>query len=211
MMYAANAGLLSGGVITSKEGQEWLRKRLDQRVIEFQDRAANNYSKGPPAELQVTPSTDELDTVLQEIYNSADVSLFNTSFTDNLLKVQNIILRIGATLTPQQITDYSQKIGQLEYSLRGYKGDIGALASAETRLMQRRTVNLARTILERIHNIIKDIAGYAYESLDDRKRRIGTLSGKYLKKSAEEFSPSFLTPEQIETAQQVESAELGRP
>ena len=66
MEYVTSAGL-RGGVITSKEGQEWLATRLQQRREEYAAISSGNFSRGAPKEIPVSPYTD-VDSLFQQIF-----------------------------------------------------------------------------------------------------------------------------------------------
>ena len=85
MEYVTSGGL-RGGVITTKEGQEWLAKRLKQRIEEY-----NNLSSGTPVKqepIPVSPYT-EVDTILNQLFTYFSAG----SFTSNVSVEVNKLLQ----------------------------------------------------------------------------------------------------------------------
>ncbi len=218
MEYLTSAGL-RGGVITTKEGQEWLATRLKQRKEEFGAIRTGNFSRGPPSRIPVS-STTMVDTLLQQIFASFGAGSFTPGTASALSQLLTEMLKIGATITPSQLTTYSRAIQKLNETIRGYRGretgveferegliaeavrDIDperdpvaraflAANPAEERL---RAVESMQTTLKQINGVIREIARTIYDPQNAREQVMATLQQRLLGEQISNYDPTFAEP-----------------
>lgn len=212
MEYLTSAGL-RGGVITTKEGQEWLSKRLKQRAEEFEAISTKNFSRGPPSKIPVSPYT-MVDTLLQQIFASFGAGSFTSGTSSALSQLLTEILKIGATITPSQLTTYAQAIQKLNETIRGYRAGeigvdferrgiiaeaenpvIGALLAANPAEERLRAVQSMQTTLKLINGAIREIARTIYDPQNAREQVMATLSQRLLGEQIAQYNPTFAEEE----------------
>jgi len=57
MDYSTSGNAFRGGRIYTKEGQEWLAQRLQERAQEYGEMATGNFSRGIPAQISLSQNT----------------------------------------------------------------------------------------------------------------------------------------------------------
>lgn len=213
MDYSTSGNAFRGGRIYTKEGQEWLAKRLKQRVEELDAISTGNFSKGPPSKIDVSPY-NMVDTLLQQIFASFGAGSFTSGTATALSQLLGEILKIGATITPSQLTMYAQAIQKLNETIRGYRaGEIGvdferrgiiaeaenpqigyllAANPAEERL---RLVQSMQTTLKLLNGVIREIARTIYDPQSARQQVMATLQKRLLGEQLAEYVPGFAEEE----------------
>ena len=219
MEYLTSAGL-RGGVITTKEGQEWLAKRLKQRKEEFEAIRTGNFSRGPPSRIPVSPYTD-VDSLLRQIFTAFGTGSFTSSTADALNKLLEGFLKIGAVIEPTQLGNYARAVQKLAETIRSYRGvapGLGEAAEVESSVPEYtpaeerlRLVESMSTTLRLIDGVIREIARTINDPQNSRQQVMSTLSQRILGAQIGEYNPSFIREEQRQAIAEVPGVEMGRP
>jgi hypothetical protein len=210
MEYSVTAGGLRGGVISTKEGQQWLAERLKQRINEYNEISSGNFT-GPPQRISLQPNTDELDTVLQQVFTTFDTGAFTSAFMDTMNRLQNAFLNVGAMLTPMELGRYSRIIQKLYETIRSYSGQrqsglFADLASQEDKV---RTVSYVRKVLEQIGKVLTEVSRVINEDEPARKLVMSRLRELLVTRAEGQFSPSFASPSILRNIEASASLEPG--
>ena len=187
-----------GGVITTSEGQSWLAQRLKQRAQEYGERSSGSFSPRPPITPDVTPNND-VDTLLQAVFTAFTAGSFTSSLNDTLNKLLQAFIKVGATITPSQLTTYSQAIEKLMITSRAYEGDLGQLRGAvvtEPKEKRLRALDSINNTLRIIDAALKEIARIIYEPLSARQQVMGQLQSRLISRQVAEFKPGFVGTEE---------------
>lgn len=230
MEYVTSGGL-RGGVITTKEGQEWLQKRLQQRIAEYDAIATGNFSRGPPRELVTSPYV-EVDSLLSQLFSAFGTGSFTGSTADALNRLLQAIIKIGAVVEPSQLGNYARAVQKLAETIRGYRGGEVGLAydrgNIEGQLMgeearaaiynpaeeRLRLVQSMTETLKLIDGAIREIARVINESKSSREQVMSTLSQRLLGRQIGQFNPEYATanePEREQAIRNVPGVPLGVP
>lgn len=205
MDYTTSSGL-RGGVITTKEGQEWLAKRLKQRATEYEQRSTGNFSAGPPTRIELSPYND-VDTLLQIVFTNFSAGSFSSTTNENLNRLLQAFIKIGAVITPSQLATYSRAVAKMIQATRPYTGtelgeELGlAFENREKRL---RSIDLINTTLKVISATLQEIARVINESRTTREQVMSTLGTRLLGRQIEQFVPGYADEQRraaIESAQ----------
>jgi hypothetical protein len=212
MEYAASSGL-RGGVITTKEGQEWLAKRLKERAQEYAELASGQFSPRPPRQIEVTPYV-ELDSLLQVAFTAFTSGTFSSSLNETLNRLLQSLIKVGATISPSQLTTYSQAISKMIETTRSYTGanlgeELGLVY--EGREKRLRGLDAVNETLKIIDAAIKEIARVIYEPLSVREQVMTQLQSRLIGRQLELFKPGFISEERQAAVEAVRPIELGRP
>jgi hypothetical protein len=211
MEYVTSSGL-RGGVITTKEGQEWLAKTLKQRAEEYGALASGSTKTFPKIEASTTPDVDALFTTIFSAFNAGS---FTNSVAENMNKLLQALLRVGSTIDSQKVAEYARLVQQLIITIRGYRGETfgvaGDYSPSEERL---RLIENLQNTLKLIESVIREIARTIYEPQSSREQVMSTLSSRLLTQQAAQYRPTFVGPEsargtQIQQAAQ-SNLQLGR-
>jgi len=208
--YVTSAGL-RGGVIYTKDGQEWLAKRLKQRAEEYSALSSGDFSKGPPSHIDVSPYND-VDTLLQILFTAFTSGTFSNSVNDNLNKLLQALIKIGTVINPSQLTEYAQAIGKMTETTRSFIGDQFAEVQGfafEGREKRFRNLDAINATLKVIDAAIKEIARVIYEPQAARKLVMDQLSSRLLGRQVAQFRPGFISPERQERIEAVGPPALG--
>jgi len=213
MTYTTSGNAFRGGRIYTKEGQEWLAKRLQQRAEEYSAISTGNFSRGPPSKIEVSPYT-MVDTLLQQIFASFGAGSFTSGTATALNSLLGEILKIGATVSSSQLTTYAQAIQKLNETIRGYRaGEIGVdferegiIREAENPMMgyllaanpaeeRLRAIQSMQTTLKLINGAIREIARTIYDPLSSRQQVVATLQKRLLGEQIAQYNPAFAEEE----------------
>ena len=226
MDYYTSGNAFRGGRIYTKEGQEWLARRLKERAGEFEAISSGNFSKGPPQPIAVSPYTS-VDTLLSSIFAAFGSGSFTTSVATAVTQLLGEILKIGAVITPNQLTTYAQSIQKLVETIRGYRGGEPGVAydrgnieeqllegapakaiynPAEERL---RLVASIQTTLKLINGAIREIARTINDSSSARQQVMSILSQRLLGEQLAGYNPEFAGPERQAAVKNVPGVEMG--
>lgn len=209
MEYVTSGGL-RGGVITTKEGQEWLAKRLKQRIEEY-----NNLSSGTPVKqepIPVSPYT-EVDTILNQLFTYFSAGSFTSNVSTEVNKLLQGLLKIGSLVTPGQLAKYSTIVGKLIATIRPSVGvEHGTIRgftfeNTEERL---RIVDQIYKSLQLCDQVIKEIARTIYESQSAREQVMASLNTRLLGSQTIAYNPTVVGPERQQEVQDVEPVSMGR-
>lgn len=212
MQYEADAGL-RGGVITTKEGQEWLAKRLKERAQEYAELASGQFSPRAPEPIKVTPY-GEIDSLLQVAFTAFTSGTFSSSLNETLNRLLQSLIKVGATISPSQLTTYSQAISKMIETTRPYTGAILAEELGfvyEGREKRLRGLDAVNETLKIIDAAIKEIARVIYEPLSVREQVMTQLQSRLIGRQLELFKPGFISEERQAAVEAVRPVELGRP
>lgn len=211
MEYVTSGGL-RGGVITTKEGQEWLAKRLKQRIEEY-----NNLSSGTPVKqepIPVSPYT-EVDTILNQLFTYFSAGSFTSNVSVEVNKLLQGLLKIGSLVTPSQLAKYSTIVGKLIESIRPYFNDeSGRLelfgADFTPNDERKRLIDQIYKSLELCDQVIREIARTIYESQPSREQVMASLNTRLLSSQVATYDPTKYGVVRREGVQNVEPLPMGR-
>jgi len=209
--YLTSAGL-RGGVITSPEGREWLRKRLHNRIVEYDAIAKGDFSAGPPPAIDLRPKFTMLDSLFQQVFDQFSTGVFSSGLIDTMSRLLNAYLDAGPTFETNELGPYAESIQKLTEAIRSYEGDaneaglFGERAIAEE---NKRVILFARKTLVNMNKITEEIARTIYMTIPQRKTIMDELRSKFLKKTAREFTPRFASPSVQRNIESVPGIQLG--
>jgi hypothetical protein len=211
MEYVTSGGL-RGGVISTKEGQEWLAKRLLQRQEEYAQISSGNFSAGPPKHIDVSPYNN-VDTLLQALFADFSSGAFTSRVNEAANQLLSAFISIGAKLTPIQLGKYSSAVGRLRETTRPYLGrEMGEeLGFAyEGREKRFRAIDSINQTLKLIDAVLKEIARTIYDPLPAREQVMSTLRERLLSRQIETFAPTFAGEERRAAIAEPRVPQLGR-
>lgn len=209
--YLTSAGL-RGGVITSPEGREWLRKRLHNRIVEYDAIAKGDFSQGPPPAIDLRPKFTMLDSLFQQVFDQFSTGVFSSGLIDTMSRLLNAYLDAGPTFDANELGPYAESIQKLTEAIRSYEGEadeaglFGERALAEE---NKRVILFARKTLVNMNKITEEIARTIYMTIPQRKNIMDDLRSKFLKKTAREFTPRFASPSVQRNIEAVPGVRLG--
>jgi len=200
----------TGGRIYTKEGQEWLAKRLKERALEY-----SAPSSGFPAKdstIMVSPYAD-LNTILSQLFISFGTGSFTSAVADQTNKLLQALLRNGAKIQPSQLGEYAQNVGKLIETIRpsvgNEHGEIRGFTFEATEERLRLIDQIYKT-LQLCDQVIKEIARTIYESDSSREQVMASISTRLLGSQAVAFNPTVVGPERQQAIQAVQPPALGR-
>lgn len=209
MEYVTSSGL-RGGRIYTKEGQEWLAKRLQQRIKEY-----DAISSGAPSTKQdrinVSPFVN-LDLILSQLFSSFDTGFFSGGVSDLISKLNAELINSGSEIDPQQLGVYSRSVGKLIAMVRPSTGtQLGETLGPvfEAREKRLRLIDQINSKLKVTDAIIREIARTVYQPLSVRQQVMGQLSSRLLGAQYRQFTGQFSGPERMYEAATVEGVEPG--
>jgi hypothetical protein len=217
MEYTTSAGL-RGGVITTKEGQEWLAKRLKERAQEYGELASGQFSPRPPRQLEVTPY-GEIDSLLQAAFTAITTGSFSSGLNDSINRLLQSLIKVGATISPSQLTKYAQAIGNMIVTARSYSAANLQLAAPEMggELDTKKYFKLA-TIQESLKVLdaaVREIARVINEPLSAREQVMSQLQSRLIGSQLAAFNPAErgveFRPAPVELGQPRQAAPLFPP
>ena len=179
--YSQTAGGLRGGTqyyFYSKEGQEVLHKLRDRRISELNANDTRDFSAGPPKRIEVSPSTDEIDAALSKVLDQFESGAFPNSIVDDMNKLQNALVRIGATITSNKLAQYIQIFARLKVQVDRIAGVGGGPFQMDGN--QKKAVRAVGLVLDRIQRLALEINRVINEPEDVRQRAVAEISSRVL-------------------------------
>jgi len=182
MEYITSAGL-RGGVITSKEGQEWLQKRLNNRIVELDAIDSRNFSAGAPPSIALTPQFDLLNAALESVFNDFASGNFALSGTtaQNVEKVESEFLKAGSYITGRDLNTYANAFQRLTEMVRGYTPEVlrgiydrGSIAEIS------RNIGAIKNRLETLDFFLKEVARSVNWTKPEREQLMNSLRSRKL-------------------------------
>jgi hypothetical protein len=188
-----SGGSMCGGRIYTKEGQEWLAKRLKQRAKEYEERATGNFSGGPPSKIDVSPYGD-IDTLLQVAFTSLTTGSFSSGLNDTINKLLQALIQAGATISPSQLTTYAQAIGKMIVTARSYdEANLrlsGPQMGAELDTKKYFKLRTIQESLKVLDAAVREIARVINEPQSARQQVMSQLASRLLGRQIELYNPS---------------------
>ena len=203
--YHTSGNAFRGGVITTKEGREWLAQRLMQRRTEYIQKSSGDFSAGPPKRIDLSRYT-EVDTLLQSLFSDFYSGSFSAKVNESLNKLLSAFIDIGATVTDSQMATYSRAIAKLNEATAPYQGvrharEPGfAYSAAEKRF---RSLDSINETLRLIQAAVNEINRLIYEPEAAREQAMGALRQRLLSAQIKEFT----TPYSEERARRIAESE----
>ena len=198
------SGGLRGGVITTKEGQEWLKKRLNNRIVEYDAIASRNFSQGAPPNISMAPEYEVLDSSLQSLIDSISSAKFDSGTISDIESVQNQLLSVGSIITQSKLADYAEIIENLYESVQPYFGQSRSGILGLDRATQLEYSRVMKYLVKSFKNLdffIQEIARTMNEDKPARELVVSKLRERLLGKTASEFqAPGAIDVEAEEAA-----------
>jgi hypothetical protein len=163
MLHSANAGLM-GGRIYTKEGQEWLDRRLQERRNEFITLSSGQFRSRPtPRPTLVSPDTNNIDTYIQELLTALATDVFSSRTTEIASKLLDAFLKDGAVLDENQVARYMRILEEMDLTTRG-RADAPGLEpfGGRTQEVRRilnyvnRYINYSARVLSKLSTVINE-------------------------------------------------------
>jgi hypothetical protein len=195
MTYLTSGNAFRGGVITSKEGREWLQKRLLQRRDEYSDSASNDFPPTPPTMPSVSPFP-QVDALLSQLFVEFSAGSFSTRVGETLNLLLSALIAIGAKVDGNQLGEYARAIGSLLETTRSYTGDdfgdqLGL--AYEGREKRFRNINSINGTLKLIDGVVTEIARVLYEPVSVREQTMASLRSRLLSRQIATFDPRWIS------------------
>lgn len=209
MTYLTSAGL-RGGRIYTKEGQEWLKQRLEERAQEYSE-----LSSGQPLTRQQPISLspyDDLDSILSQLIIAFDVGSFSSTVVELVTGLTKSLIRHGASFTPMELTRYAQTVQKLIESVRPLSGrQLGETLGPvfEPREKRLRVVDQLNSKLKVVDAVIREIARTINETPSSRQQVMSILGQRLLGEQVQSFTAEFAGPERMQAVQEVSETSMG--
>ena len=188
--FSQTAGGLRGGTqyfFYSRDGQKYLEKLRQRRIGELSAINSGDYSKGPPARIPVEPNTDEIDAVLEKVFDEFESGAFPNAMIDDLNKLRTAFVRAGSTLSASKLAQYVQIMARLKVQVDRIAGVGGGPYQLDAN--QKKTIRAAGLVLDRLERLLLEINRTINEPQDVRQRAISEISSRMLGSVAQEQAP----------------------
>ena len=198
MLYSANAGI-RGGRIYTKEGQEWLERRLQERRSEFEAMSTGQFRQERPiaiAKTPISPNTDSIDTFLEELYTALNSDVWGSRTTEMASNLLTAFYKEGANLSEDQATDYLQQVGEIERSTRT-RSDAPALDAFGTRKAEvQRIIGFVYRYMGYCRKVLLEVVRLAGSPKSDIQFAIDHVRDLILKETRRGNFPANVGPEE---------------
>jgi hypothetical protein len=182
------SGSLRGGVISTREGQQWLQQRLKQRITEYDELASGNFAGGPPQHIDVSPFNN-LDTLVQVAFTSFTSQTFSSGLNDTLNQLLQALIKAGSTITGRELSRYAQAIGTMVQIVRA--NETFKVTTSEgfdvATMKQYGNLTAIDKTLRLIDAAIREIARVIDEPVAARQQVMSTLGSRLLGSQLETF------------------------
>ena len=210
MEYVTSGGL-RGGVITTKEGQEWLQKRLKERIEEYGALSSGGPAK-PYTPIPTSPYT-ELDTIFSSLFSALSAGSYTSALAESANKLLMAFLKVGSVITPSQLADYSRNLEKVTASIAPNVGDESGTARGftyEPNEERKRLIDQIYKTFKLTDQVVKEIARTIYESQSSRDQVMSRLTSRLLGSQAAAFNPVVSGPDRQFAVQAAQPVQMGR-
>lgn len=212
MEYGASSGL-RGGRIYTREGQEWLAKRLLQRREEFAQLSSGNFSAGPAKHIDVS-SFNNIDTLLQIAFTAITSGTLTGGLNDTLNQLLQAIIKAGAIITSSQLSQYARAIQSMGMtaqsqteSNRERREDADVLPDEFNEagdIKEKKKLTAVQRTLDLINAAIREIARVIDQPPAAREQVMSTLASRLFGRQLEQY----VAPEGVEPYPEIQ---FGQP
>jgi hypothetical protein len=202
MEYVTSGGL-RGGRIYTKEGQEWLAKRLLQRREEYAQLSSGKFTPGTAKQIELS-SFSNIDTLLQIAFTALTSGTISGSLNDTLNQLLQALIKAGATITQSQLTKYAQAVQRMGMTAESYteaniqrREDAGILPQEFNEASDVKQMSKLRAVQKTLGIIdaaIREIARVINSSRPAREQVMSTLASRLFSRQLEQFA----APEGVE-------------
>lgn len=188
------SGGLRGGVITTKEGQEWLQERLKQRITEYGQLSSGSFAGGPPAAIPLSPFSN-IDNLLSIAFTAFTSGTFSSGLNDTLNQLLQAFIKSGAEMTGSQVTRYAQTVSKMTQAARSYdKSNLDQpYAPFEgmegVDVKQYRKLSAVQQTLRLIDGALREIARVIDDPIPARQQVMTTLANRLFTRQVGIYDP----------------------
>ena len=178
----------------STEGQEYLKKLREQRIQELNAIESGNFGNAPQR-IQVSPQTDEMDTMLSRVLDQFQVGTFPVSLVDDFGKIQTALIRIGATVGSNKLGQYIDVFAKLQTQVERILANPGSSAGIyKLEAAAKKNLKAIGLALKRIQGIADQINKYIDQPQEIRQRALANLGFLGTTAAEQEDYGNFSTP-----------------
>jgi hypothetical protein len=177
--------MLSGGVVTTPEGQALLNEKLQQRIDSLNTLDASAWGS-PTTEISSVlppPSNLETQTIDDAFVQLADIvqsGFITGAVIDALAKANNSFLQIGAYLSPEQILEYVRINDSLQLSVRAIKETGATTSDYGVKGEAKRLLSILASNLKRQRKVLAALTKIAYYGLPEKQLYLSSVRSELL-------------------------------
>jgi len=177
--------MLSGGVITTPEGQALLNDKLRQRIesLNTLDASAWGSPAGEVSAVLPPPTNLETQIVDDAFVQLADIvqsGFITSAVIDALAKANSSLLQIGAYLSPEQIADYVRTNDSLQLSVRAIKETGATTSDYGVKGEAKRLLTILASNLKRQRKVLESLSKIAYYGLPEKQLYLSSVRSELL-------------------------------
>lgn len=199
-----SGGFLTGGTgLITRDGREWFQEVIKNRINELNDIQSGSF-RGAPSRIFIEPTTNEVDTYLQQIIDSISVVSIPSSLIELATKALTSLLRIGDKVRETDLARIKETITNIQENILGLLASPGTSPSAEKRAI----LKSVQKVIDRMEVAIKDLAKVVGETADVRVAAVKDIQTKFGKQLGEKYS--YTTPIQQATTAMTTGLDIKR-
>ena len=173
----------------SDEGQEYLKKLRERRIQELNAIESGNFGNAPQR-IQVSPQTDEMDTVLSKALDQFQSGTFTNTLVDDLARVQTALIRVGATITSSKLGQYIGVFAKLQEQAERILANPGSNAGIyKIEAKDKKNLKTVITSLNRLQKLASQINTYIDQPENVRQRAMVNIGSLALGTASAEQQP----------------------
>jgi hypothetical protein len=199
MIYSATAGI-RGGRIYTKEGQEWLERRLQERRSEFEAMSTGQFRRERPialAKTPISPDTNSIDTFLEELYTALNSDVWGSRTTEMASSLLTAFFKEGASLSEDQATEYLQNVGDIERTTRNRSNAPALDAFGARKAEVQRIISFVYRYMGYCRQVLLEVVRLAGSPKVDIQFAINNVRNKILRETSRGNFPANVGPEQV--------------
>jgi len=184
-LYYGGQRMLSGGVITTPEGQALLNDKLRQRIesLNTLDASAWGSPAGEVSSVLPPPTNLETQVVDDAFVQLADIvqsGFITSAVIDALAKANSSLLQVGAYLFPEQIADYVRTNDSLQLSVRAIKETGATTSDYGVKGEAKRLLSILASNLKRQRKVLEELSKIAYLGLPEKQLYLSSVRSQLL-------------------------------
>jgi len=177
--------MLSGGVVTTPEGQALLNDKLRQRIesLNTLDASAFGSPAGEVSSVLPPPTNLETQTVDDAFVQLADIvqsGFITSAVIDALAKANSSLLQVGAYLFPEQIAEYVRTNDSLQLSVRAIKETGATTSDYGVKGEAKRLLSILSSNLKRQRKVLEALNKISYYGLPEKQLYLSSVRSELL-------------------------------
>jgi hypothetical protein len=181
---------LTGGVITTQEGQTLINDKLQQRINQLNQLQASAWgspTKSLSSVLPPPPTSDfaPFENAMVSLVDAVQTGAINSDLIEAVNKANSSLIQVGAVIPPTKIADYIQINSNIYYSILSLLSDLQSAGKFSLSAERKRILETLKKSIKRQEKLLYILNDNVYESVPSKQMLLQAEREKLIPKAIE--------------------------